>query len=144
MKKPVRHCATRWTSTYNMLVSLRSLKDFCDENSEIFALVSNEFWREVEDVVKCLQPANEATLILKKQQLTMGDFYITWLNCKNSIESINHSFAVALHTSFTHRELKLLENDVVLEALYIDSRLSVLLSLEQCQKARMLLKEVYL
>lgn len=41
------------------------------------------------------------------------------------------------------REAKLLQNDVVLEALYIDGRINVLLSLAQCQKARKLLKEVY-
>lgn len=42
------------------------------------------------------------------------------------------------------RELKLMENDVVLEALYLDRRLNVLLNAEQCHKARALLKEVHL
>lgn len=143
LRKPIKDCATRWTSTYNMLVRLVSLRTFCEDTPEVSTLISNIFWREVEDSIKCLQPVNEATLRLQKEQLTIGDFYITWLNCKNKIAIIDHSLAVALHTSMTQRETDLMKNDVILEALYLDSRLNVMLSQEQCQKARTLLKQVY-
>lgn len=143
LKKPIKDCNTRWTSTYDMLLRLVNLKDICTELSEVNEIVSGFFWDEIKELLKCLEPANDATLILQKEQLTIGDFYITWLNCKNNIAAIEHSFAVALHTAMTNREAKLMQNDVVIEAIYLDSRLNVLLSSEQNQKAKKLLKEVY-
>lgn len=66
LKKPIKDCATRWTSTYNMLLRLISLKDFCVDTIELGDLVSDNFCHEVEELTKWLKPANEATLILQK------------------------------------------------------------------------------
>lgn len=89
LRKPIKDCATRWTSTYYMLERLIILKDCCEGIPEIRNLVSDAFWSEMDDLIKCLKPVNVATLILQKQQLTIGDFYITWLNCKNEVALID-------------------------------------------------------
>lgn len=140
-KRPLKDCVTRWTATYNMLVRLHELKDFCDTVPEIEA--TETFWRKVAEIISCLRPLSEATISLQKEQLTIGDFYITWLDCKNKVGAFQHSFANSLHTAMEQRQIKLLQNDVVLEALYLDGRLNVVLSLEECQKARSLLNDIF-
>lgn len=126
-----------------MLKRLSKLHDFIDTIQEVSLLIWPGFWTQLTAIIECLQPANEATIKLQRQDLTIGDFYIVWANCKNLISAINHDFATSLKRSMQAREIKLLNNDVVLEALYIDRRLNVILNDQQCEKAKCLLKETY-
>jgi hypothetical protein len=73
----------------------------------------------------------------------MGDFYISWVKCKTKIDPLHSPFAHDLREAMKTREKKLLETDIVLEGLYMDSRLNVVLSDEQCAKARALLKQTW-
>lgn len=142
-RKAIIDCSTRWTSTYNMLKRLLILRDFIGTIQEVSLLISPVFWTQLTAIIECLKPANEATIQLQRQDLTIGDFYIVWSNCKNLISAIDHEFATSLTRSMQAREIKLLKNDVVLEAIYIDRRLNVLLNDQQCEKAKSLLKETY-
>ena len=143
MRKPVNDCPTRWTSTYNMLKRLITCRDVCGTISEVSSIISSQFWSSLINLVACLDPVNAATVKLERQDLTIGDFYIIWLNCKNQLQEIDHSFAKNLIDAMQEREKKLLKNDVVLEALYLDRRLNVMLNDQQCEKAKTLLKETY-
>lgn len=139
LKNPITDCPTEWTSTYNMLLRLITFKDFCDAIIDL----SSYFWEEVSGILECLGPANAAITDLQRQNLTIGDFYIIWLNCKGQIANINHRFAKTLHNALQVRETILLKNDVVLEALYIDRRLNLMLNDEQCELAKVCLKKTY-
>lgn len=143
LNKAINDCRTRWTSTYCMLERLLTFQEICNFIPEISLLVSDLFWENIHSIVKCLKPAYIATIALQKKKLTMGDFYIQWIECKNEIATIEHEFAQSLYSALERRELLLMKNDVVLEALYLDKRINLFLSQQQCDKAKSLLKETY-
>lgn len=143
LRKPIIDCKTRWTSTFNMLQRLITLKDICSIIHEIDLVVSENFWTEITTITKILEPVNAATISLQKQNLTIGDFYITWTSCRNKIQAINHPFAKNLHHAMQEREKKLLQNDIVLEGIFLDRRLNLILNIDQCNKAKSLLRESY-
>ncbi|XP_061716936.1 uncharacterized protein LOC133524807 [Cydia pomonella] len=72
LKVPIIDCATRWTSKYDMLVRLQSLKEFCENIHEVSRLASGQFWEEIEQFITCLKPLYDCTLILQREQLTVA------------------------------------------------------------------------
>ncbi|XP_059060329.1 uncharacterized protein LOC131853452 [Achroia grisella] len=143
LRKPVVDCAARWTSTYNMLVSLFSLRTLCRNNTDISAVLSTDFWQQISLIIDSLKPVNDAIMNLQKKQLTIGDFFIVWLTCKSRVEVIPASLAKDLLDAMNARENILRKSDLVLENLYLDGRLNVILSDEECIKAQSLLLETY-
>lgn len=143
LKKPLNDCPTRWTSTYNMLRRLITFEDICNSILELSAIISTQFWTELSTLVECLEPPNRTTIELQQTNLTIGDFCIAWLNCKNQIKSMDHSLARSLLNAMEVRETKLMNNDVVLESLYLDRRINLILDDQQCEKAKTLLKQTY-
>lgn len=141
-KKPIIDCPTRWTSTYQILERLMSLKDIYD-NAELMNIFSNDIWIEIENLITCLKPVNDTTLVLQCEQLTISDFYIEWLNCKTKTEAIHTSFSDSLVKAMKVRKANLLTKNLILENLYLDGRLNIMLSDEECAKAKSLLCETY-
>ncbi|KAH9636407.1 hypothetical protein HF086_006167 [Spodoptera exigua] len=141
LNKPVIDCPTRWTSTYQMLARLYLLRDVQD--SDLTSIFSDSFWIEIQNLIACLKPVYEATIALQREQLTIGDFFTEWLNCKIKLEAIRTSFAEDLVKAMQVRETVLLNNDLVLENLYLDGRLNVILSDQECEKAKTLITQTF-
>lgn len=72
-----------WTSTVAVIRWLLKQKEFCNyflaDKHNLY--LGEHDWVSVSNVVNSRHPAVKATLQLKKEQLTIGDFYWTWLTC---------------------------------------------------------------
>jgi hypothetical protein len=136
LPKPMLDCPTRWSATHDMLKRLLELKGFCND-SEATENLSSSAWETVADVVKGLEHAKHATLLLQKEQLTVGDFYGIWLECKLKTKKVNTPLARALINHMERREINLLTSDVFVSAVFLDPRYSVLLDEQAKARARM-------
>jgi hypothetical protein len=107
-----------------MLDALLKLRDFCDRHSGSYAefKVTEEEWSDISQLAEALTPAKITTKMLQSEQLTLGDFYSQWINCKLKTKKIDTPFAVALLDAMTEREKKLLSNDAFVSAILLDPR----------------------
>jgi bifunctional polynucleotide phosphatase/kinase len=125
-KKPIIDCLTRWCSTCLMLERLIELKEFIaeltNEGKNQNLKLTEQDWSRIEDIIKILKPARILTTVLQSEQLTIGDFYGSWLKCQLEISKFNSSFAKNLLKHMKKRLAVLLTSEVVLAALYLDPR----------------------
>lgn len=102
---PVLDVETRWGSTYDMLASVRSLKDFTEEMDEDFKpRLSASDWARIDLIIESLKPAREATTQLQENQLLLGDLYGIWLKCKMRTEKVDSDLARAIVRGMAQRE----------------------------------------
>lgn len=105
-----------------MLKQLLELREFCDdffsENGELS--LKEEDWRGIENAVTALAPAERATVELQREQLTIGDFYGTWLKCRLEVSKMDSSIASNMAIATKRRENLLLGSDLFCAAIYMD------------------------
>uniref|UniRef100_A0A2S2NMP6 Histone-lysine N-methyltransferase SUV420H2 n=1 Tax=Schizaphis graminum TaxID=13262 RepID=A0A2S2NMP6_SCHGA len=133
-------CLTRWNSTYDMLERLQYLKDFIQNmsvNDKTLKKVALSYhdWQQVETISKALLPAKVCSTKLQTEQLTMTDFYGAWIFCKIQTNAMNSDFANKLVQLMTYREKIILNNQVLLAAIFLDPRYNITLSREQSASA---------
>ncbi|XP_018406377.1 PREDICTED: zinc finger BED domain-containing protein 4-like, partial [Cyphomyrmex costatus] len=147
LKKPIIDCPTRWCSTVIMLERLLLLKDYCTELAvtkfEKFETLTDAEWAKIEEVCQILQPIKTCTEKLQAEQLTLGDFFGHWLQTKLAMKKMNTSFAMLIFDFMVSREKYLLENDVLLSALFLDPRFKIFLEDVQIEKAKTHLKHLW-
>lgn len=130
--KPVLDVPTRWHSSYDMLSSLLSYKDFSLYVQK--SLNAND-WKIIDQIVKSLEPAKIATKKLQTEQLFLTDFYKTWLNCRIRTEKLGTPLARKIVTHMSTREKKLFHNETILTALYLDPYVNSILEPDQREVA---------
>ena len=82
-------------------------------------------------VVAVLEPAKIATKSQQHEQVTFGNFFGIWLNCKlkmAKLTSMSSLLAQLLLSAIEKRETDLLKNDLFLAFLYLDPRYKVFIS----------------
>ena len=75
--------------------------------------------------VEELEPAKIATKLLQYKQLTFGDLFDIWLNCKLKIAKLTSKsspLAQLLLSAMEKRQTEVLKNDLFLASLYLDPR----------------------
>ena len=109
-----------------MLDTLLKLQEFCERHSDSFPelKVTEEQWLDILHLAEALTPSKITTKMLQSEQLTLGDFYSQWVNCKLKTNKIVTPFAVALFEAMAEREKKLLSNDAFVSAILLDPRYS--------------------
>jgi len=140
LKTPILDCLTRWNSTYDMLERLQYLKDFIQNmsvNDKTLKKVALSYydWQQVETISKALLPAKVCSKKLQTEQLTMTDFYGAWISCKIQTNVLNSNFANKLVQLMTNREKIILNNQVLLAAIFLDPRYNITLNREQSATA---------
>jgi len=92
-----------------------------------------------------LEPLFVATKKFQSEQLYMGDFYKIWLELKLAVTAMGASSKV-LVDCLQKREEILLENNIVICAVYLDPRIRRVLNIKpECTiRARSHLKHLYL
>lgn len=147
LKKPIIDCPTRWCSTVDMLENLLLLKDYCEELAltkfQNFVTLKDNEWTKIEEICAALRPSKICTKKLQAEQLTLSDFFGIWYETKMMTEAIHTPFATLILEQMISREQKLLNNDVLLSAVFMDPRYKILLEKTQKERAKNHLKHVW-
>jgi len=129
-----------------MLERLSLLKDYCTELAvtkfEKFETLTDAEWAKIEEVCQTLQPVKTYTEKLQAEQLTLTDFFSNWLETKLTMKKMNTAFAMLIFDFMVCREKYLLENDVLLSALFLEPRFKILEE-TQIEKAKIHLKHLW-
>lgn len=125
-KIPCLDVITRWNSSYIMIKCLTDQQEFIKgliENDDEIA-ISEELWLFMLDFMASFKPLFIATKQLQEEQLTMGDFYRSWLECELELASMeeDNQFAEKLLAAMANRKKKLFENNTLIAAIYMDPR----------------------
>lgn len=146
LKRPSIDCTTRWGSTFDMLRSLLPLQDFCKEISTTSLKKLKNFsqWTAIQKLCATLTPVKKCTKKLQYEQLTLSDFYGYWLECIIEIEKMNTSFSKLLLKFMRQRQSVLLNNDILLAAVFLDPRYKILLDENKIERAKDHLKKVWI
>lgn len=147
LKKPTIDCPTRWCSTVDMLENLLLLKDYCEELAvtkfQNFTTLEDDEWTKIEEICVALRPSKICTKRLQAEQLTLSEFFGIWYETKMMTEAIATPFATLILEQMISREQKLLNNDILLSAVFMDPRYKVLLEKTQIERAKSHLKHIW-
>lgn len=130
---------TRWNSTYLMVEKLFDLKEFLAEQSNVNIDVD---WDWMETYIDAFKDSYEATLKLQEKQLVYSEFFIIWMELKLKCEKGQNYIKKKLLSQIKIRESKLLENDALLAAIYMDPRVNCILTDQQKWMAKQNLKKI--
>lgn len=138
--RPQIDVATRWNSTYIMLQKLISYKEMCTDHLK--DPLSDSEWIEVENLEATLKPAYILTMKLQEEQLPLGDFFKAWLTLEVVLKKESEISAMAgdFLKCIERRESEIVNNDIMISALFLDPRFRRVLTLEQKSKAKQYLK----
>lgn len=146
---PIMDNETRWGSKYKMIKRLLVFKSFCEDlaaaNSDYN--LSPYVWEELKNLADLLAKPYAVTIRLQKQDITPGEFMKQWCNLKYDFEKNGGKIAMDILESMKDREKKLMENHLLLAAIYVDPRYRILLPApveENKEKAKAALKRVAL
>lgn len=146
LKKPIRNVITRWNSTYNMIIRLSELRDFCEEMKVVYPTLAicNNDWRKMEQIIKTLKYPYATTLRLQSENLTMSEAYAAWFKCKLELSKIGDAYSIPLKSSIVKREKTLLTKcGPMISAVFLDPRYQNLLSADEKEFAKAHLVCVY-
>jgi len=130
---------TRWNSTYSMVKKLLELKEFVATQSSI----DNDIeWGCMETYVDAFKDAYNATLKLQEEKLVYSEFFIIWMELKLQCENTKNWIKKKLLAQIKLRESKLLENEALLSAIYMDPRVNCILTDHQKWLAKQNLKKI--
>lgn len=129
-------CATRWDSTADMFERIISLKFFCQASSDERLKLTDHIWKNIEDTLQALTSCRVLSKLLQSEQLTFGDFYISWTQCILETEKLGTLFAFLVALCMKNRETIMFPNDSFLAAMYMDPRVNFVLGEDQLKTAR--------
>lgn len=112
---------TRWNSTYKMLKTIHRNKEFFISLEE-GSLITEELWNFIEQFVAAFYHVYVCTLEFQAANYSIGDFICSWMKMKLNLSKVNNEMAKSITAKMEIRQKKLLDNDVVRAALYIDQR----------------------
>ncbi|XP_073841548.1 uncharacterized protein [Musca autumnalis] len=122
-KKPIIDCATRWNSTYNMVVRLLEMR-------EMF--------------VGLFKPIYTATMKLQTEQLCYSELFVIIMDITFQIDALpNTEMKTVLKESLKARTDKLLDNELFNAAVFLDPRIKVCITRDQKQRAKKYIESLY-
>lgn len=139
---PTLDCSTRWHSTVDMVESLLPLKEICDTDQRLY--FPNSTWNSLEEFMHCLTPVKILTKKLQEEQLTIGDFYLSWMLCEFQLTKMTAKIAKDVVLAMKEREKTLFNNDVFINGIFLDPRVNSILTQEQQSKAKENLIKLYI
>ena len=127
---------TRWGSTYLMLERLLELKPALASIAHPEMQLTEDEWNDIKRMEELLQHPFYVTKRLQCADLTPGSFFKEWKELIFKFSQIGGDMAEAMKSSMEHREKVLLNNSVLLAAVYVDPMYRVLLQDEELAKGK--------
>lgn len=112
--------STRWGSTYLMVKRLLELKTFLEDLDNQSVSLTKRQWDQTEKLESVLSYPYVVTLKLQAEDLTPGTFLLEWKSLMHQLNKIEGSTADAIVSSMRKRENQLLQNKILLAAIYVD------------------------
>ena len=132
--------ATRWGSTFLMIERVLELKPFLVEMA--VPDLTDEEWEGVHQLASVLKRPFLATKVLQSDNLTPGAFLKEWKALIYHLPRLGGELAAGIAGSMLRREATLLDNDVLMAAVYVDPKYRVMLTEAQTARAKEALYEV--
>jgi len=138
--------ATRWGSTYLMLMRILELRESIEELAVLAPELhlSSTTWSSLEELLSVLEMPYNVTLKLQAENLTSGGFMKEWCSLKHTLTKKKITLASEILKSMEKREKSLFQNKLFLAGVFVDVRYRILLSEEQMKVAKEGLMEVAL
>ncbi|KAM4028644.1 uncharacterized protein ACNLHF_023936 [Anomaloglossus baeobatrachus] len=134
--------ATRWGSTYLMIQRLVELKTFLVDMANPQLTLNESQWNQVTELEKLLEHPFTVTKKLQAEDLTPGIFLKEWRNLMFRLSQRGGLIASGIATSMKRREELLLQNNILLAAVYVDPMHRILLDDQQLSKGKEALFEI--
>lgn len=118
--------ATRWNSKYDMALSVKRLRNFCETQN--ITMLNDTDWEEIDTFLDVFKPTKIASKRFQHTQLCTGDFFKYWLDLILKVSELSKSnstkhFAEPLLIHLKSREELLFKDNPNLNAaLYLDPR----------------------
>lgn len=118
-------------------------------DKDIFCAQMTENWTKIVEIVGILKIPFIATKILQRSDLTMSDLFGCWLNMERKLDNIienencSTNLAEILRQKVFERKQILLENPMMLAAIYLDARFNFTLTETQVEEAKSTLISLY-
>ena len=93
-------------------------------------------WNEVKQLEELLRHPFRATKQMQSAHLTTGSFYKEWKTLIFKLSHVGGKVADAIRASMQHRETKLMNNDVLLSAIYIYPKYRITLNKDQLEREK--------
>lgn len=122
-----------------MVTKLFDLKEFLTTQTKICV---DADWDWMKTYIEAFKDTYEATLKLQDSNLVYSEFYILWMELKLKCENSLNFIKKKLFAQIKVREKKLLENELLLSAIYMDPRVNCMLTLNQKVLAKQNLKKI--
>lgn len=122
-----------------MVTKLFDLKEFLTTQTKICV---DADWDWMKTYIEAFKDTYEATLKLQDSNLVYSEFYILWMELKFKCENSLNFIKKKLSAQIKVREKKLLENELLLSAIYMDPRVNCMLTLNQKVLAKQNLKKI--
>ncbi|KAM4053246.1 LOW QUALITY PROTEIN: uncharacterized protein ACNLHF_005976 [Anomaloglossus baeobatrachus] len=132
--------ATRWE--YLMIQRLVELKTFLVDMANPQLTLNESQWNQVTELEKLLEHPFTVTKKLQAEDLTPGIFLKEWKNLMFRLSQRGGLIASGIATSMKRREELLLQNNILLEAVYVDPMHRILLDNQQLSKGKEALFEI--
>ena len=133
---------TRWGSTYLMIERILELKSILSDMANHDLTMSNVQWDQVKSLKELLYYPYIVTKKLQCSNLTPGSFIKEWNMLIFRMTQIGGLIAEEIKDSMVRREAFLLDNDILLAAIYVDPLYRVSLNDSQLIKAKIALFNV--
>jgi len=124
--------ATLWGSTYMMVKRLLELKTFLEDSGNPAVSLSRREWNDVLQLEAVLAFPFAATKRMQAEELTAGTFLWGWKNLIFMLrQRVEGPISKAIITSMEKWEAQLLNNNILLAAVFVDPSNRVLLNENQ-------------
>lgn len=125
-RRPKLDCPTRWSSTFKMMKSLSTEKEFIITltDKEEKPIIADEEWNFIEKFTTIFTPIDNATVKLQSNQMTFGDMFLLWEKCSFTLKNIEDDLATLLLSNMNKRRQVLMTNRVFLAAIFVDQRIN--------------------
>ena len=133
---------TRWGGAYLMVQRLMELKDALLDLSHPDLTLTDNQWNEVKQLEELLWHPFLTTKQMQTADLTPGSFYKEWKTLIFKLSHIGGKLTDAIRASMQHREAKLMNNDVLLLAIYVDPKYRITSNKEQLERDRRILVNI--